>query len=162
MLIIYRKLDGVVVANSGTNSLLPNGVPFEDEVQNAIKEHGGTSADYGEYRLHDDNDAALVQQIMEAWSYVLTLVDGVPAGVTTFARVQLTCPATATVGQAVTVAADAVGGAGIEAILYVDGVEQARANMPATWDVIFESAGKYQVRVESGRHSVAYAEVVVS
>jgi GAF domain-containing protein len=50
VLIIYRKNDGLVCSISGTNSLLPEGPPFEAEVQNAIRKYGGTPDDYDEAR----------------------------------------------------------------------------------------------------------------
>lgn len=61
MLIIYKKADGLIASNSGTNSFLPEGPPFEVEVQNAIREYGGAPEDYGEFRLHDVEQADLVQ-----------------------------------------------------------------------------------------------------
>lgn len=163
MLIVYRKSDGLVVSNSGTNSLLPDGPPFEAEVQNAIGNFGWPLEDYGEYRLHDENDAALVKQIMEAGSYSLAFdEDGNPTGIDTiFNRVQLTCPATAEVDRSVNLQASAEGGEGIEAVLYIDGAEQSRADMPASWQVQFDTVGTYAVRVEAGRHGVIYAGVVV-
>ena len=164
MLIIYRISDGAICSNSGTCTCFPEGPPFEAEVQNAIKDFGGVPEDYGEYRLHDENDAALVQQIMAAGSYTLAFdQDGNPSGVDTiYSRVQLTCPATAEDDQAITIQASAEGGEGIEAILYIDGVEQARANMPASWGVVFESAGEYEVRVDAGRHGQAGGRVIAS
>lgn len=62
MLIIYRKVSREVVHNSGTNSFLPEGPPFDIEVQNVIQTHGGTPEDYDEFRLHDIEQMALVQK----------------------------------------------------------------------------------------------------
>lgn len=83
MLIIYRQSDGAIVSNSGTNSLMPAGPSFEKEVGNAVNANGGTAADYGEFRLHDVDDAATVQAILESESYELEFDgSGAPAGVT--------------------------------------------------------------------------------
>jgi len=81
MLIIYRKLNGDVVYNSGTNSYLPLGPSFEDEVQNAIEIYGGAADDYGEFRLHDVEQADLVQKCL-THNYVLEFDNsGNPVGV---------------------------------------------------------------------------------
>lgn len=91
MLIVYRKSGGKVASNSGTNSYLPDGPAFGAEVQNAIVKLGGTDTDYAEYRLNDQADAALVQQILNSGSYELTFdAQGKPTGVVTYARIAVT------------------------------------------------------------------------
>lgn len=64
MLIIYKKADGLIASNSGTNSFLPEGPPFEVEVQNAIREYGGAPEDYGEFRLHDTEQMTVVRKCL--------------------------------------------------------------------------------------------------
>lgn len=89
MLIVYRKSDGKVCSISGTNSLLPLGPAFEDEVPNAIRKHGGNADDYGEYRLHDVKDAAIVEAVLSAASVELTFhQDGTPSGVVVHPRTE--------------------------------------------------------------------------
>ncbi len=90
MLIIYRKIDGLIASNSGTNSYLPDGPPFEAEVQNAISKLGGTPEDYAEYRLNDNKDKELVEQILNAGTYELQFDNGEPIGVTVYPRLTLT------------------------------------------------------------------------
>jgi hypothetical protein len=82
MLIIYRVSDGFIASNSGTNFLYPDGPPLDVEVQNAINAHGGEPADYGEFRLNDNDEAEAVQAILGAESYELVFENGVPVGVT--------------------------------------------------------------------------------
>jgi hypothetical protein len=89
MLIVYRKLDGLIVSNSGTNSYLPDGPPFELEVQNAISKFGGTPEDYAEYRLNDNKDKELVEQILNAGTYELQFDKEEPVGVTVYPRLTL-------------------------------------------------------------------------
>ena len=89
MLIIFRKSDGLVCSISGTNSLLPEGPPFEAEVQNAIRKHGGTPDNYGEYRLHDVEDAAIVQAVLNAGSIEMTFhTSGEPSGIVAHPRTE--------------------------------------------------------------------------
>jgi hypothetical protein len=89
VLIIYRKADGQVCSVSGTNSLLPEGPRFEVEVQNAIRKHGGSPDDYGEYRLHDVQDAAIVQAVLGAGSVEMTFhKDGAPSGIVVHPRTE--------------------------------------------------------------------------
>ena len=82
MLIIYRKSDGAVLGNSGTNNLLPDGPKFEDEVKNIIRKYGGKAENYGEYRINDKENAVLVRAILGAESCELEYAGGKPVGVT--------------------------------------------------------------------------------
>lgn len=81
MLIVYRLSDGLIASNSGTNSLLPEGPLFEDEVQNAIRKLGGQPEDYGEFRLHDVEDVETVRAILNAEEYELEFDGDQPVGV---------------------------------------------------------------------------------
>lgn len=90
MLIIYRKFDGLIASNSGTNSYLPDGPPFKFEVQNAIHKYGGVPEDYGEFRLNDDEDKELVERILNAGTSELQFNNGEPVGVTVYQRLVVT------------------------------------------------------------------------
>jgi len=65
------------------------------------------------------------------------------------------------VNEPVNITAKAENGDNKEAILYIDGEEQARASMPATWSVIFETPGIYRIEVDAGRHGKVEKQVVV-
>ncbi len=92
MLIVYRKSDGLIASCSGTNSYLPDGPPFELEVRNAIRNHGGVAEDYGGYRLNDNEQAETVAAVLAAGSYELTFDEArKPCGVTVYERLSLTC-----------------------------------------------------------------------
>lgn len=63
MLIIYRKSDGVVVDNQGTNSLYPLGIPEATILIDYIaKKNGGNIEDYEVLRLHDIDDIEIVNK----------------------------------------------------------------------------------------------------
>lgn len=89
MLIIFRHSDKMICSNSGTNSYLPEGPEFLQEVQNAINLYGGIPSDYGEFRLHDVDQADLVQEILNAASYELIFTMGMPTGVKITPKIKL-------------------------------------------------------------------------
>lgn len=74
MLLIYRKLDNVVVEQTGTNSLHPLGPVDADLIciENVLPVHGGVVSDYGYLRLHDLEDS-IVQQIVSMLGASITV-----------------------------------------------------------------------------------------
>lgn len=167
MLIIYRKSDGLIASNSGTNTFLPDGPPFEAEVQNAIRKLGGVAEDYGEYRLNDEADAELVQQILNAGSYDLTLdSEGKPNGVRIYPRLTAEAsPNPAAVNDIVTVtAALPLDSPDSEVVFQIAG--GTAYSEPATGDqashaYAFATAGDYMILVSSAHHGVAQVGVKV-
>lgn len=63
MLIIYKKSNGEVVNNQGTNETFPLGVTnVQPILDNVIANNGGSYDDYGIIRLHDIEDKAIVEK----------------------------------------------------------------------------------------------------
>jgi len=153
MLIIYRKSDGIIICDSGKNDFLPLGPEFEVEVQRAIAKMGGTIDDYAEYRINDKEQPGLTDYLVNSGSYQIMFNElGDPIGVTYWQKVNIDCPASVVINQPVNITASVQGGDGIEAIMYVDGIEKARGLMPVTWSVMFETVGRYVIEVIAGRH----------
>lgn len=167
MLIVYRKSDGAIASNSGTNSYLPSGHPGDAEVANAINKLGGTPADYGEYRLHDETDAATVQEIMAAGSYALTFDgQGNPTGVQTWAKLTATAtPNTAAVNDTVTVTATLPGGSpDTEVTFQLEGgaaYQEPVTAGQASHAYAFSLAGAYRITVSSAHHGAQTVEVTI-
>lgn len=168
MLIIYRKNDGRVVGNSGTNSYLPEGPPFEAEVQNVLAMYGGTPEDYGEFRLHDERDAATVQAIFSAGSYELVFDEhGRPVGVMTHPRIQVVeARITAHVGDEVTITAIVPADTRDSEVRFVveddeNPIVEPIVSGHASHSFVFVDPGRYYIRVESDTHGSAVVEVVV-
>jgi len=156
------------VSNSGTNSYLPEGPPFEAEVQNAIRWYGGTPEDYGEFRLHDERDAEVVAAIFVAGSYELIFDDsGTPVGVKTYPRIEVSVSTqTAEPNQEVTVTATVPADTkDIEACFFVAGSEEPIVepivNGTASHTFVFPDPGRYIIEVGSDSHGRAGVEVVV-
>lgn len=156
MLIVYRKSDGLVASNSGTNSYLPDGPPFEAEVQNAIRKFGGTPEDFGEFRLNDESDTELVQEILAAGSYELIFKRGQPIGIKTYSRIRLRCDkqvvAADGIDKAIIVAdvGDAHNADPIE--FFVDGVPIGTVQGvegKASFEFSAANPGVYEIRAES-------------
>lgn len=76
-------------------------------------------------------------------------------------RVQLTVPALIQSGQQVEISASIPGVEGMEGVLYIDGVEQARSVLPFTWQVIFEASGEYIVEVRTTTNGKRSRRVMV-
>jgi hypothetical protein len=142
MLIIYRKADGLIASNSGTNSYLPDGPPFAAEVQNALRKYGGAPEDYGEFRLNDNEDRELVGQILNAGSYELQFdTNGEPIGVTVYPRLTLTADK-----QQVT--AD-----GLDKVTVIATIADVQDTDPVTFEI--EGVGPFEVVPENGDASVS-------
>lgn len=167
MLIVYRKADRLVASNSGTNSYLPEGPPFEIEVQNAVNRFGGTPEDYGEYRLHDERDADLVQAILRAGSYELVFdAQGNPTGVRVYPRLTASAsPNPAAVNAVVEVtAALPPDTPDTEVMFAVDGgtpVTEPVVQGQAVHAYAFAQPGTYRITVSSQHHGTAVVEVTV-
>lgn len=74
MLQIYRIATGEVVDGGSTNQLFPEGAPDPSPmIQNVIELYGGTKDDYGILRLHDVEDAEIVDKI---FTHEYTIQDG--------------------------------------------------------------------------------------
>ncbi len=169
MLIIYRKTDGLVASNSGTNSYLPDGPSFEAEVQNAIRKYGGTPDDYGEYRLNDERDADLVWSILNAGSYELTFdAQGKPTGVLIYPKLVVEAsPNPAAVNATVEVTATLpLNTPDTEVIFTLRGggtpIKEPVVQAKAVHAYAFASAGTYRIAVSSAHHGTAYVEVTVA
>lgn len=167
MLIVYRKSDGRVASCSGTNSYLPDGPPFAEEVQNAIRKLGGVPDDYGEFRLNDERDAELVQAILNAGSYELTFdAAGNPTGVKIYPR--LTAAATpnpAAVNAVVEVTATLPAGSPDTKVTFaLEGgttVKEPVVQGKTVHAYAFTAVGTYRIAVSSAHHGIATVEVVV-
>ncbi|MBC7340878.1 MAG: Ig-like domain repeat protein [Clostridia bacterium] len=165
MLIIYCKSDGKIASNSGTNSYLPDGPPFEAEVQNAVRKYGGTPEDYAEYRLNDSNP--LVQEIMEAGSYELLFDDKkTPIGVKTYARLTAeAAPNPAAVNETVIITATLPPSSPDTAVVFQLAGGQAYTepvlNGQASHAYAFTMPGAYSIAVSSEHHGVQRVGVKV-
>ena len=74
MLIIYKKSNGEVVDNQGTNETFPLGVPnVQPILDNVIANKGGASSDYDIIRLHDIEDS---QNVEKTSSHNYSIQDG--------------------------------------------------------------------------------------
>lgn len=81
MIIIYRKSDRKILNGPNTNALLPEGGPEEVEITNAIMSYGGVAEDYGVFRLHDIEQADLVQKCFTHNYYLEFDAEGNPVSV---------------------------------------------------------------------------------
>lgn len=167
MLIIYRKSDGLVISNSGTNSLMPDGPPFDAEVQNAIRKLGGLATDYAEYRLNDVTDVATVQAILDAGSYTLTFdAQGSPTGVQIWPKLTAAAaPNPAAVNATVTLTVTLPAGTpDTSATFQVEGGQtyaEPVTNSQASHAYAFALPGTYLVTVSSAHHGAQVVEVAV-
>lgn len=167
MLLVYRKSDGRVIINSGTNSFLPDGPPFETEVQNAILAAGGQTADYASVRLNDQADGDQVQAILAGGAcYVLTDQAGNPTGLQLYAHIGANAnPNPAGVNQSVNVTAllpadtpdptvtfQVQGGAA-----YLEPIAAGQA----AHTFAFATPGRYSLLVSSDHHGTTWLEVTV-
>lgn len=166
MLIVFRKSDGTVGSISGTNSLLPDGPPFEDEVQNAVNAYGGVPADWGGYRLNDIADAPAVRSILEAGSVSVAVDAQGNATLVIYPHLSAAAlPNPASVNATVTVAAILPAGSlDTQVGFQVQGgtpyVEPVN-NMQASHSFAFATAGTYQVAISSDHNGVVYVGVTV-
>lgn len=63
MLIIYNKVNGRIVENTGKNSAFPLGIEDASFIlENVIANNGGVEEDYGLFRLHDIEDSENVEK----------------------------------------------------------------------------------------------------
>lgn len=72
--------------------------------------------------------------------------------ITGYELVEITCSSSTTINIPIDISVSALNGDGIEAILYIDDIEQARDLMPTTWQVQFDSIGNYLIEVDAGKH----------
>ncbi|NPV70284.1 MAG: hypothetical protein HPY55_06520 [Firmicutes bacterium] len=167
MLVVYRRTDGAIASNSGTNSNLPDGPAFEAEVQNAIRKLGGTAQDYGEYRLNDNESAETVAAILASGSYDLTFDEaGQPSGVIIYERLAVVTDKAQIVADGVDTATVTVmlpdGAEDGEVIFEVNGEQAAvttTVNRMATLEFSSAEAGVYGIEAISARHGRAGVEV---
>lgn len=157
MLIVYSRSSGAPASNSGTNSYLPDGPEFEAEVRNAINVLGGTAEDYGEYRLHDEDDADLVQAILHAGSYELECDGDTPTGVRVYPRLAVAASPNPAPEEDVTITATVTEAHGVAetgitfSVEGVPGSEQTVApeNGEASAVYAFADPGRYRIVAES-------------
>lgn len=88
MIVVYRKSDRLVVANSGTNSLYPGGIPG-NEIENdmrrdAAKNYGGVRGDYDTYRINDNDTKAIKGILNSPTTFVSLTPGGKPVGIETY------------------------------------------------------------------------------
>ena len=75
MLIVFRKSDKKLLFNSGKSYVNPNGVSDINGKLAVIEQIGGSFEDYGTFRLHDIDDAAKVDEILEYQKHVNLVFD---------------------------------------------------------------------------------------
>lgn len=175
MLIIYRKSDGKTIANSGTNSYLPNGPALEDIIDNAISVAGGVPDDYDEFRIHDDEYPQVVHDIINSGSYELIFEDGVPVDIMIYPKVSIKIePEVPTVNEDILVTVEIydknytdtitvkVFLDGTEAIIELHSVEIETENGIGQLYLSFNEGGRYGIQVEShSKYGINFKEVIV-
>jgi len=81
MLIVYRLSDKEILFNSGKSFVEPEGMSDINGKLTVIERVGGDLEDYGVYRLHDIDNAAQVEELLNAYNYTLVFGDDEsPAG----------------------------------------------------------------------------------
>jgi hypothetical protein len=87
MLILFNKTNGQRITDFGTNSMYPEGVPT-DTIDFSI--YGIPETDILEYRLHDENDKAKVDEVMQSATVEGMIMEGVVTNVVTYKRISVT------------------------------------------------------------------------
>jgi hypothetical protein len=91
MLILIDKSSGLHLSNFGTNSLYPDGVPMESvNLSQIATEYGVIETDIIEYRLHDENDRAKVDEVFASATVEGMITDGVVTDIVTYKRISAT------------------------------------------------------------------------
>lgn len=159
MLLIYRLSDGRVMSGPNTNSAYPEGGPFDQAVAEVIAWAGGTPADYGELRFHDEYDREIIQRCFAAGS--LAVVNG---QLVIYDRLMVDQPAPALVGDTIELVAHLPADSpDTEVTFALDGeaVVEPVVNGQASHLYQFTSRGTYPVTVSSAHHGTMTLEVIV-
>jgi len=157
MKVIFRKADGAVVHRTAWISTMPEGPPFEVELErNVIPRFGGASEDYGYLVIHNEEQAAKAQEVLHAASCELVFQGDEPVDVVCYPRIQVTTDKDRIQADGVdsaTITAEVSDPANTDPIrFFVDGQEVGRAapvNGQAVLDFTAEDPGHYFIEAES-------------